>query len=172
MPIRSAHALAGARSNLDLFLWPSHLELPYSMPHALFHSQLLSPAAAAAALLIPTRPNTQPTGSSDGSSNNDQLGLTGLAWWTIARTAEFAGGAAYIFLPNFGKGEDGKGDAGGEPTGASPSSSVDDTAGPSPVGGASAVGNGAPAPLVDGGKIDCSGGEEGEEEASSGTVRT
>eukprot|EP00903_Cladosiphon_okamuranus_P014741 g13659.t1 len=36
-----------------------------------------------------------------------QLNLTGLAWWTVSRAAEFAGGAAYIFLPGFQDGKSG-----------------------------------------------------------------
>ncbi|CAM9631751.1 unnamed protein product [Ectocarpus sp. 12 AP-2014] len=38
-------------------------------------------------------------------------GLTGMAWWTVSRAVEFAGGAAYGFLPGF---QDAK-EAGGEP---------------------------------------------------------
>lgn len=32
-----------------------------------------------------------------------------MAWWTVSRAIEFAGGAAYIFLPGFQNGKDGDG---------------------------------------------------------------
>ncbi|CAB1099983.1 unnamed protein product [Ectocarpus sp. CCAP 1310/34] len=41
-------------------------------------------------------------------------GLTGMAWWTVSRAVEFAGGAAYGFLPGFQDAKEAGGERGGE----------------------------------------------------------
>lgn len=41
-------------------------------------------------------------------------GLTGMAWWAVSRAVEFAGGAAYGFLPGFQDAEEAGGERGGE----------------------------------------------------------
>eukprot|EP00752_Nemacystus_decipiens_P010856 g9653.t1 len=73
---------------------------------------------AAESEAIHVGPQAPGTGSEGNSpeAGSGQLNLTGLAWWTVSRAAEFAGGAAYIFLPNFqdGKGADGERGEGGE----------------------------------------------------------
>lgn len=47
-------------------------------------------------------------------AESNQLSLTGMAWWTVSRAVEFAGGAAYIFLPGFQSGKDGEGKGDGD----------------------------------------------------------